>query len=217
MERRNFLRSLAAAAIMGAAGAAACFRRSAENEDHAGAGLPAAGSQPAFQPERRSGHHRNRRRDHRHRRRRIEGHAVPVRRQVDWPGPAVHRTSLAGHEPRLLLSRRPREDPCHRRARFSSVGHQRKSPGPARARIAGRHGAQLLRMLQHSRHYSGHHGGHEHQGARPRHHRGRLSRLSLRRHGPSRQYHLQHPRARHSSSRRMHAGAGRRRARTAIG
>ena len=144
MQRRNFPQVFGSCGNHGRCGHAACFRRSPENEDHAGTSLPAAGSQPAFQPERRRGHHRNRRRNHRHRRRRIEGHAVPVRRQVDWPGSAVHRASLAGHEPRLFLSRRPREDRCHWRARFSFVGHQGKSAGPARARVAGRHGRATI-------------------------------------------------------------------------
>ena len=36
---------------------------------------------------------------------------APVGGQADRPGPAVHRAALAGHEPRLLLSRRPREEP----------------------------------------------------------------------------------------------------------
>ena len=51
-----------------------------------------------------------------------------------------------------------------------------------------RHRPQLLRVLQHRRHHSRSESGHEHQGSRPAHHRGRLSRFPLRRHGPARQY-----------------------------
>ena len=120
------------------------FRQPAEDEDHAGAGLPAAESESAVQSERCGGHDRDRRRNHRHRRRRIEGHAVPVRRPTDRPRSAVYRTALAGHEPRLLLSGGTREDPCHRRARSCVVGHQGQSAEPAGARTARRHGAQLL-------------------------------------------------------------------------
>ena len=193
------------------------FRRASENEDHAGASLPAAQSKPAVQSERCGGHRRDRRRNHRHRRRRIEGHAGPVRRQIDRPRSAAYRTTLAGHEPGLLLSGGPREDPCHRRARPGVVGHQGEGAGPAGAPVTRRHGAQLLRVLQHGRHHSGHHPGHEHQGTRPRHHRSRLSRLPLRRHGPSRQHHLQHQRASYPSSRRMYAGEEKASAKTATG
>src|ERR1700687_2556696 len=90
--------------------------RSSQNEDHAGASLPAAKSQPAIQSERCGGHYRDRRRNHRHRRRRLEGYAVPVRGQIDRQGSAAYRTALAGHEPVLLLSGGAREDACHRRA-----------------------------------------------------------------------------------------------------
>ncbi len=55
--------------------------------------------------------------------------------------------------------------------------------------LLGRHGAQLLRMLQHRRHHSRHQARHEPTRARPRHHRGRLSRVS---HGRRRRAQRQH-------------------------
>ena len=217
MKRRTFLGSLAAATMLSAVGALPAFAALPKMKiTRVRAYLPPE-SEPAVQPERCGGHHRNRRRNHRHRRRRIERHAGPVRRQVDRPGSAVHRATLAGHEPGVLLSGRPREDPRHRRARSGVVGHQGESPGSAGTRVAGRHGPQLLRVLQHGRHYSGRYVRDEHQGTRPCHHRSRLSRLPLRRHGPSRQHDLQHQGASHPSPRRMYTGEGRRRQRWRLG
>ena len=105
------------------------------------------------------------------------------RRPADRPRSAVHRAALAGHDPRLLLSAGPREDPRASARSIWRCGTSRAKSRPAGARAARRHGAQLLRVLQHRRHHSGHHAGHEHQGARPRHHRGGLSRLPHGRHG----------------------------------
>ena len=48
------------------------------------------------------------------------------------------------------------KDARPRRARPGPVGHQGQGAGPAGARAAGRHGAQLLRVLQHRRHHSRH-------------------------------------------------------------
>src|ERR1700733_1783725 len=83
---------------------------SPQDEDHAGTSLLASASQSAIQPERCGGDNRNRRGNHWHRRRWREGHDIAVCRETDRPGPAVYRASVAGHESRLLLSRRPGED-----------------------------------------------------------------------------------------------------------
>ena len=157
MKRRTFIKSLAGAAIVGRSRRAACFRRLPKMKiTRVRAYLP-PNPNPLFNQsdvvvtiETDAG---------------ITGIGEGGSKdmlsqsagQIDRPRSAAHRTALAGHEPGILLSGGPREDPRHRRARSCVVGHQGQSPGPAGARIARRHGAQLLRVLQHGRHSSRHH------------------------------------------------------------
>ena len=175
-------------------------------------------SQSALQSERHGGHGRDRRRHHRHRRRRLPRHAGAVRRPADRTGPAVHRAPLAGHVRAPSSIRRAAR-------RWTRIGAldlalwdiKGKVLEAARPRGAGRHGAQLLRVLQHRRHDSRRQPGHERQGARAAHHRGRLSRLPHGRRRRARQHHLQHPRAAQSSCTRIARRRAKASARTATG
>ena len=79
--------------------------------------LSAAEPESALQPKRHGGDHRNRCGHHRHWRRRIARHLEAERGAADRARSAVHRTPVAGHDARVLLSAGPRKD----RTRFGAL------------------------------------------------------------------------------------------------
>ena len=106
MNRRSFLRALAAAPALGFL-----------NPFDAWADLPKAkitrvriyrppNLNPLFNQSNMVVHGRDRHRHHRHRGGRLEGHAGAVRRHADRQEPVPHRSDLAGGVHRLVLSAR---------------------------------------------------------------------------------------------------------------